>query len=167
MKILGIDPGYAIVGYSILRCIGGKIVLEKCGVIETSSKMNFEDRLLYIFDSISNIIEEYCPSCVSIESLYFQNNQKTAIYVSQARGVILLAARKFGIKIFEYTPLQVKSSLTGFGRATKKQMILVTQHILNMKEPVKPDDAADAIALAICHFNTYKFQNIISSKKFG
>lgn len=164
LKILGIDPGYAIIGYSLLDCEYSKLFLEKCGVIETSSNLSFPDRLNKIFDEISLIINEFSPSCASIESLYFQNNQKTAMYVSQARGVILLAMKKLGIEIFEYTPLQVKTSLTGFGRATKKQMILSTQRLLNMKTPAKPDDAADAIALAICHYNVYKFKNIIRGR---
>ena len=161
MKILGVDPGYAIIGYSLLNCNYNRICLEKCGVIETSSKLSFPERLNEIFDKMSSIVNEFSPSCASVESLYFQNNQKTAMYVSQARGVILLSMKKLGVEIFEYTPLQVKTSLTGFGHATKKQMILSTQRLLNMKVPAKPDDAADAIALAICHYNVYKFKNII------
>ncbi len=159
MKILGIDPGYAIVGYSILNFDCGKFVLEKCGVIETSKEVDFPQRLVYIFNEMSYIIDAFKPSCISIETLYFQNNQKTAINVAQARGVILLAVEKAGIEIFEYTPLQVKSSLAGFGKATKRQIMLVTQRLLNLKEPVKPDDAADAVALAICHANISRFQS--------
>lgn len=161
MKILGIDPGYAIVGYSILNFDCGKFVLEECGVIETSKEIGLSCRLLHIFDEISCIIKKFAPSCVSIETLYFQNNQKTAINVAQARGVILLAVEKAGVDVFEYTPLQVKSSLTGFGRATKNQMMLVTQKILNLKKPAKPDDAADAIALAVCHASVCRFQSKI------
>lgn len=163
MKILGIDPGYATIGYSILSFDCGRLALEEYGVIETSREVSFSFRLSLIFDRMSSIIKRFTPSCASIETLYFQNNQKTAINVAQARGVILLAIEKAGIDIFEYTPLQVKSSLTGFGRATKNQMILMTQRILNLKESAKPDDAADAIALAVCHASVCRFQNKIGN----
>ena len=145
----------------MLSVVGSKKILEKCGVIETSKNVDFPHRLSRIFDEISYIIKKVEPSCMSIETLYFQNNQKTAINVAHARGVILLSAEMAGIKIFEYTPLQVKSSLTGFGRATKRQMMLITQKILNLKEPAKPDDAADAIALAICHANVCRFRGMM------
>lgn len=166
MKILGIDPGYAITGYSVLDFECGSFALEKCGIIETPKGVDFPQRLAYTFDEVSSIIDVFKPSCVSIETLYFQNNQKTAVNVAQARGVILLAARKAGVEVFEYTPLQVKSSLAGFGRATKRQMMLITQRLLNLKEPARPDDAADAIALAICHANVCRFQSRIRNEVF-
>ena len=149
MRIIGIDPGYAIVGYAILDFVNNIRILKKCGVIETSSKSNFSDRLIQIYEELQIILNEYNPDCASVESLFFQNNQKTAIYVSQARGVILFCLRRNNVEIFEFTPLQAKSVITGFGRATKSQMIYMTQKFLNLKDHIKPDDAADACALAL------------------
>ena len=149
MKIIGIDPGYAIVGYSIIEIQKNKKLLLKYGTIETSPKYEFTDRLCEIYDKFNYILQEFKPDFASIESLLFQNNQKKAIKVAEARGIILLSLKKFGTKILELTPLQVKHSLTGFGKATKQQIILMTKKILNLKEQIKPDDAADACALAL------------------
>ena len=149
MKIIGIDPGYAIVGYAIIEIQKNKKLLLKYGTIETSSKNEFADRLCEIYDKFNYILQDFKPDFASVESLLFQNNQKTAIKVAEARGIILLSLKKFGTKIFEITPLQVKLSLTGFGKATKQQIILMTKKILNLKESIKPDDAADACALAL------------------
>ncbi len=149
LRIIGIDPGYAIVGYSVLDFENGKRILVECGTIETSQKSRFEIRLGQIFDKLNSILKEFKPDCASVENLFFQNNQKTAINVAHARGIILLSLMKHNVKIFEFTPLQAKSAITGFGKATKEQMILMTQRILNLSEPIKPDDAADACALAL------------------
>lgn len=149
MRIIGIDPGYAIVGYSILDFIKNKRILCECGVIETPAKDEFPNRLIKIYDELNLILEKFHPDCASVENLFFQNNQKTAINVAQARGVIILSLKKNNIKIFEFTPLQAKSVITGFGRANKNQMILMTQRLLNLDNPIKPDDAADACALAL------------------
>ena len=150
MRILGIDPGYAIVGYGLIqyerrcRAIG-------YGVIRTDSGMEFNSRLEYIYDAVTALLKKSSPDALSIEKLYFQNNQKTAINVAEARGVILLAAMKAGVEIFEYTPLQVKLAITGYGKAQKSQIIAVTQKLLGLDTPPKPDDAADALGMAICH----------------
>ena len=149
MRIIGIDPGYAIIGYAIIEIKQNKKLLLNYGTIETSSKEEFPNRLYIIYNKLNSILENFKPEFASVESLLFQNNQKTAIKVAEARGVIILALKNFGIKIFELTPLQVKCSLTGFGKATKQQIILMTKKILNLNEIIKPDDAADACALAL------------------
>lgn len=149
LRVIGIDPGYAIVGYAIIDVEKNKKTLLKYGTVETSSKYEFAERIRKIYENMNEILDYFKPELASIESLVFQNNQKTAIKVAEARGVILLSLSTLNIKIFELTPLQVKCSLTGFGKATKKQMILMTKKILNLKEEIKPDDAADACALAL------------------
>ena len=151
MIILGIDPGYAIVGWGVLDYNGVKFKTIAYGAINTTADMKFSSRLEHIYDTISHIIAKYNPDCVAIEKLFFQNNQKTAIDVGQARGVILLSAQKARLEINEYTPLQVKQSVVGYGRAEKRQVMEMTRAILNLKEVPKPDDTADALAIAICH----------------
>ena len=153
MIILGIDPGYAIVGYGGIRFSGAKHTYLGSGVITTPSEQNFFDRLEYVYEKTKKLLAELKPSQMAIEKLYFQNNHKTAIEVSEARGVVLLAAKKAKTAIFEYTPLQVKTSVTGYGKAQKRQVMLMTQKLLNLKELPRPDDAADALAIAICHAN--------------
>ncbi len=151
MIILGIDPGYAIVGWGILEYNGVNFKTISYGAINTSAGVDFPLRLEHIYDALSVIIAKYKPECVAIEKLFFQNNQKTAIDVGQARGVIVLAAQKAGIEISEYTPLQVKQSVVGYGKAEKHQVMEMTRAILKLKEVPKPDDTADALAIAICH----------------
>ncbi len=157
MVILGIDPGYAIVGYGLINYKLGKYLYLKHGVVTTNSNENFINRLEYIYDKILEILNIYKPENVAIEKLYFQNNQKTAIDVAQARGVILLAAKKCNIPVFEYTPLQIKNSIAGYGKALKKQMMLTVQRLLKLDDIPKPDDAADALAVAVCHVNSFGF----------
>ena len=151
MRILGIDPGYAIVGWGILDYERGQFVVKSFGAITTPAGMPFEKRLNIIFDDMCTIIDKYKPDALSIEKLFFTNNQKTGIDVAQARGVIILAATLAGISINEYTPLQVKQSVVGYGKAEKKQVMEMTRVILKLREVPKPDDTADALALAICH----------------
>ncbi len=151
MIILGIDPGYAIVGYGLVEYKNNRFKALSHGAITTAAGRPFNLRLEFIFDGLNKIIEEYKPSVMAIEKLFFNTNQKTAIDVSQARGVLVLAAQKAGLKIAEYTPLQVKQSVVGYGRAEKKQVQEMTKIILNLDKLPKPDDAADALALAICH----------------
>lgn len=153
MIILGIDPGYAIVGYGVIDFNSGRYNCLDTGVISTDSKESLFDRLEKIFDGINKLVDFYNPEASAIESLYFQNNQKTAIKVAEARGTILLALKKKNIPIYEYTPLQVKSSVTGYGKAQKHQVIMMTKMLLKLRETPKPDDAADALAIAICHAN--------------
>ena len=154
MRILGIDPGYAIVGYGVVDSIPPKIKPICCGVITTPAKIEIENRLEMIYDDLNIIIEKYKPSCMAIEELFFNSNHTTAIPVAEARGIILLAAKKNGLKVFEYTPLQVKQAVVGYGRAEKKQVITMTTTLLGLDKPPKPDDAADALAIAVCHANT-------------
>ena len=151
MRILGIDPGYAIVGYGLIECRSGGSRSLGYGAITTSAEAAFNARLEQVYDSMVRLLEKSSPEALSIERLYFQNNQKTAIAVAEARGVILLAARKAGVEIFEYTPLQVKMAITGYGRAAKNQIMGMTQRLLGLPEMPRPDDAADALGLAICH----------------
>lgn len=151
MRILGIDPGYAIVGWGVVDYNNNKFSPVDYGAVLTKAGTPFEKRLEIIYDDITAIIERYKPEAMSIEKLFFNTNEKTAIDVSQARGVTLLAAVKSGIEIFEYTPLQVKQSVVGYGRAEKKQVQEMTRIILNLQKIPKPDDTADSLALAICH----------------
>lgn len=151
MIILGIDPGYAIVGYGVIEYLGNRFAVLNYGAVLTPAKTAFEDRLLQIYDELDILMRRYKPEALAIEKLFFNSNQKTVIDVSQARGVILLAARKNGIPIFEYTPLQVKQSVVGYGRADKNQVQEMTKMILHLDKIPKPDDTADALAMAICH----------------
>lgn len=154
MRIFGIDPGYATVGWGVVDCNGNRFSVIDYGAIFTEAKLPFEIRLEHIYDDVISIIERYQPTVLAIEKLYFNTNAKTAIAVSQARGVMLLAAVKKGLEIFEYTPLQVKQSVVGYGRAEKLQVQKMTQMILNLPQIPKPDDTADALALTICHGHT-------------
>jgi crossover junction endodeoxyribonuclease RuvC len=149
--ILGIDPGYAIVGYGVIRKHGADFTPVCYGTVETDAGTNFCYRLEKIYDGISELITRFSPVAVAVEKLYFQNNQKTAIDVAQARGVITLCAVKHGIEIHEYTPLQVKQAVTGYGKADKNQVQQMTKSMLHLKDIPKPDDAADALAVALCH----------------
>lgn len=154
MKILGIDPGYALIGYGIISAECGRFQTITFGAVTTASDLPFSKRLEIIYKDINQLILEFKPDALSIEKLYFNTNTTTAIDVAQARGVILLAAQINSVPIFEYTPLQVKSSVTGFGRAEKHQVMEMTRSLLGLKKVPKPDDTADALALAICHANT-------------
>ena len=160
MRILGIDPGYAILGYGVLDKIGNKFVTVAYGSITTDSKMEMPERLVALYDGLTGIIQTYKPDEASIEELFFNNNAKTAFAVGQARGVILLSAVQHKIPIYEYTPLQVKQALTGYGRADKNQIQQMTKSMLGLFEIPKPDDVADALAIAVCHGNSMRFNGI-------
>ena len=151
MRILGIDPGYAIVGFAVVDFQSGKFRLADMGAITTAADMPFEARMRAIYLDMCELIKTYKPGELSVEKLFFNTNQKTAIDVAQARGVTLLPAIMEGLPIFEYTPLQVKSSIVGYGRAEKKQVQEMVRTMLHLKEVPKPDDTADAVALAITH----------------
>lgn len=159
MKILGIDPGIAIVGYSIIECKGNNFKALEYGCIKTDSKMEFPDRLKMVYDELLNIIDEYRPDDLAIEELFFNKNVKTAMTVGQARGVEILAGKNKGLEIFEYTPLQIKQAVVGYGRAEKGQVQEMVKILLNLREIPKPDDAADALAVAICHGSSLKFKD--------
>ena len=154
MVILGIDPGYAIVGYGVVNYSNNNFKPITFGAVTTPAGMDFPKRLNIIFDGITELIEKTKPDALSIEKLYFNTNTTTAIDVAQARGVIVLAAEKCGVPVFEYTPLQVKQAVTGYGRAEKRQIIEMTKTLLGLSKAPKPDDTADALALAICHAHT-------------
>ena len=150
MRILGIDPGLAIVGWAVLDYDGRKFKAVDFGAIRTPAHTSTESRLLSIYRQLSEIIIKYSPERMSIEELFFNTNQTTAITVAEARGVILLCATERGLAISEYTPLQVKQAVVGYGRAEKNQVITMVTTILGLASPPKPDDTADAVALAIC-----------------
>ena len=151
MIILGIDPGYAIVGYGVIEAIAGKYRPISYGAILTEAGEEFTRRLSVIYDDLNEIIRRYRPDAISIEKLFYHSNQKTVIGVAEARGVTLLAIEKNAVPFYEYTPLQVKTAVTGYGRADKKQVMEMTRRLLGLPELPKPDDAADALAMAICH----------------
>ncbi len=151
MIILGIDPGYAIVGFGVLKYEKNRFTVLDFGAITTPADMPFPARLKDIHDDLTFLFTKYKPDAMAIEKLFFNTNKKTAVDVAQARGVILLSAQENGAQIFEYTPLQVKQSVVGYGRAEKKQVQEMTKSILGLSAVPKPDDTADALAMAICH----------------
>lgn len=151
MVILGIDPGYAIVGYGLVEYIGNRFRVFDYGSIQTKAGMPTNERLKIIYDSVTEIIARHKPDAMAIEELFFNTNSKTAIVVAEARGIILLSAINAGIDIAEYTPLQVKQAVTGYGRADKNQVQQMTKAMLGLDKVPKPDDTADALAIAICH----------------
>ena len=154
MRILGIDPGIAIVGWGILDYENSKFKTIDYGSIQTPSDMSTPERLVMIDEGLKQIIDTYKPEHLSIEELFWNTNQTTGIRVAEARGVILARCQKEKIKINEYTPLQVKQAVVGYGRADKKQVISMVTMLLKLQKPPKPDDTADALALAICHAHT-------------
>ena len=168
MIVLGIDPGYAIVGWGIVNFTGISYQPLGFGAVITESDTNFNQRLAVIYEDVSRIIRKSRPEAMAIEKLYFQNNQKTAINVAQARGVILLSAQQQNIPIFEYTPLQIKTVVTGYGKAKKPQVMEITRRLLHLKEVPKPDDTADALAVALCHIqaNGSGIRRILSQGRF-
>ena len=149
--ILGIDPGYAIVGWGVIEYSGSKFRTLGYGSIQTPAGLPIVDRLEMIYRGMNEIIEKYKPDGMAVEELFFNTNTTTAIAVAEARGIILLSARLCGVEIGEYTPLQVKQAVVGYGRAEKKQVISMVTSLLGLKEPPKPDDTADALAVAVCH----------------
>lgn len=149
MILLGIDPGYGIVGYGVISSVKGVPSPIGHGVITTESGMPLPERLSVIYRDMNQLLDHFKPHAAAVEQLFYQHNQTTVIQVAEARGVILLALREHGVAIYEYTPLQVKMALTGYGQATKKQMMEMTRLRLRLPEVPKPDDAADALALAL------------------
>ena len=152
MIILGIDPGTAITGYGIVRQDNhNQFTVLGYGAIRTSSKQSADLRLKTIYEEIRNLIEEFEPSCMAVEQLFFNKNANSALAVGQARGVAILAGSHSGLEIIEYTPLQVKMAVTGYGRASKEQVGYMVRVLLGLSEVPKPDDAADALAICLCH----------------
>lgn len=151
MRILGIDPGLAIIGWGVVEYNASKFHTVAYGALRTSAGIPTEDRLSLIWDGMRELLETYHPDAMSVEELFFNTNITTGIRVAEARGVILLSARRAGVPMQEYTPLQVKQAVVGYGKAEKTQVIAMVTRILGLREPPKPDDTADALALAICH----------------
>ena len=161
MLILGIDPGYAIVGYGLVEAESANCRAVEYGAVTTPAHSVFEARLKIVYDDISSILKRLRPQALSIETLFYSSNQKTVIFVAEARGVILLAANQAGVPVFEYTPLQVKQTIAGYGLATKKQVQEMTRMQLCLRTIPKPDDTADALAMAVTHARS------CSSRLFG
>lgn len=151
MRILGIDPGYAIVGYGVIDYVGNHFTVVDYGAITTPAGMDFNRRLELIYDEMNVLFAAQKPEAMAIEKLFYNTNAKTVIDVAQARGVLALAAQKNGVPMYEYTPLQVKQSVVGYGRAEKKQVQEMIKIILKLDKVPKPDDTADALAMAVCH----------------
>ena len=151
MRILGIDPGYGITGFGLIEAQRGQFTLLRCGAITTPAGADFSARLEMIYEDMRQLLEVCKPDCVAIEELFFGQNVTTGIGVAQSRGVILLAIRQAGLEVTSYKPMQVKQSVVGYGSATKHQVQDMTRRILRLEKMPKPDDAADAIAIALCH----------------
>jgi crossover junction endodeoxyribonuclease RuvC len=160
MRILGIDPGIALVGFGIVDVGPKGIVAGKYGHISTESGTPVPDRLKILYDDTCSIIREYRPDVVAVEELFFNKNVKTAIVASHARGVLILAAVNCGVEVAEYTPLQVKQAVVGYGRASKQQVQAMVTRLLKLHEIPKPDDTADALAVAICHANSMVMESV-------
>ncbi len=158
MRILGIDPGTGILGFGLIDTDArGQVALVDAGVIRTPVKQADSDRLNTIYDELHEIISEHKPEVMSVEKLFFARNVTTAMSVAQARGVVLLCGKQHKLSLFEYTPMQIKQAITGYGKADKKQMQEMVRIILKLEEVPKPDDAADALAAAICHSMSANF----------
>ena len=151
MRILGIDPGIATVGFGVVDADRGKQKYVSCGIISTPAHTSLSSRLDQIYTDLEALFDTFHPDAISVEELFFSKNITTGIPVAHGRGVILLAAYRHGIPVYEYTPMQVKQAVVGYGNAEKRQVIEMVRRILNMPSPPKPDDAADAVAMAICH----------------
>lgn len=158
MIILGIDPGTATTGYGVLESVNGNLKMIATGCVLTDKGLEMPDRLNLIGDEIRTLIRKFGPEVMAIEELFFFKNKKTVISVGQARGVAVFIGKSEGVDIHEYTPLQVKQAVTGYGRADKKQVQLMVKNILKLKEIPKPDDAADALAVAICCASSINFE---------
>lgn len=164
MIIIGIDPGFAITGYGVIEHRSNKFRFIDYGVVTTSVDLTLPERLLKIDNDLNKLLVKYSPDVMSVEELFFNTNIKTAITVGHGRGVALLTAARANIPVFEYTPLQVKQSVVGYGRATKEQVQQMVKILLSLDKIPKPDDAADALAVAICHAHSSKMQSGISRK---
>ncbi len=163
---LGIDPGYGRTGYGIIQMVDSRMECLDYGVIETEAKADFFTRLLFLSTDIKKIIKKYSPEVVAFEELFFCKNITTAINVAQARGVVILSAIESGCEIMEFTPLQVKQAVTCYGKAEKKQIQKMVKTFLKLPELPQPDDAADALAVAICAVGSYKLKKICQKKDY-
>jgi crossover junction endodeoxyribonuclease RuvC len=164
MLVLGIDPGTATTGFGVVEAQGSRLRAIDYGVISTPSSMDMPARLCLIHEGLSRIIDQYQPQTAAVEEIFYHRNAKTVITVAQSRGVLLFTGASKGLKVCEYTPLQVKQSVVGYGQAEKRQVQLMVQRILKLKEIPKPDDAADALAIAICHLHAQRLEHIYRSE---
>jgi crossover junction endodeoxyribonuclease RuvC len=162
--IFGVDPGVAIVGYAVISQIRGELTCLACSVVRTSALLPLEDRLLLIYRQIADLLREWQPTEAAMETLYFWRNTTTALSVAHARGVLLLAMREYGLSVAEYSPSQVKLAVTGYGKATKGQVGHMVQALLSLQRIPRPDDAADAAAVAICHAHTAVLRALVPPK---
>lgn len=161
MRIIGIDPGIAITGYGIIDKEGNTYKPVCYGKITTESRELTPKRLVSLYNNLMDIFNKYKPQCAVVEELFFNKNAKTAMVIGQARGVAILAAANAGLEIYEYTPLQVKQAVVGYGRAEKVQVQQMIKILLNLKEIPRPDDVSDALAVALCHGNSYTMKKLI------
>ncbi|HHT64858.1 MAG: crossover junction endodeoxyribonuclease RuvC [Caldicoprobacterales bacterium] len=166
MVILGIDPGMAITGYGVIESDknNNKMKVLDYGVVTTPSDMETSQRLLHIFNSVEELIRQYSPDAIAYEELFFNKNVKTALIIGHARGAAVVAGARQGIDLYEYTPLQVKQAVAGYGRADKQQVQSMVKLLLNLREIPKPDDAADALAVAVCHMHSAQFGRKLESR---
>jgi len=160
MRVLGIDPGIAITGYGVVEEIDGDLHAVTFGVIRTPAGEPLPQRLQAVYQGVRALATEWQASTASVEELFFSRNVRTAMTVGQARGVTLLALADAGLRVFEYTPMTVKQAVTGYGNADKRQMQEMVRLLLSLGEPPRPDDAADALAVAICHLHSVKFSDL-------
>ena len=159
-RVLGIDPGTAIVGWGVVEGEGQELALVDCGVIRTASTLPLAERLAQIYDELSALLDRFAPDGVGIEQLYFAKNVTTALPVAHARGVMLLAIQQRALPLREYTPMQVKQTVTGYGGADKQQMQQMVRLLLGLDEPPRPDDAADAVAVALCYHQLARYDEL-------
>lgn len=162
MKVLGIDPGTALVGYGVVQSDGVELQAAGYGVITTAASQNLPARLEQIYEALLGLVQDATPDAVAVEELFFSRNARTAFMVGQARGVVLLAAAHRGLPVFEYTPLQVKQAVVGYGRASKKQVQEMVRVLLHLADVPRPDDAADALAVAICHLHSARMEALVA-----
>jgi len=163
MRVLGIDPGTATTGYGVIEKKDGRLLTVDYGTINTPAGMDMPLRLVKINGELKHLLEEYQPEAVAVEEIFHHKNAKTVVTVAQARGVILLAASLAGLPVAEYTPLQVKQAVVGYGQAEKRQVQMMVQRLLGLDELPRPDDAADALAIAICHLHSYRINNLANA----
>ncbi|GAA0354893.1 crossover junction endodeoxyribonuclease RuvC [Bacillus horti] len=164
MIILGIDPGIAIVGFGVIEKKGSQLKPVQYGSIETKAGLRTEERLKQVYEAMQHILEKYSPNVMAIEKLFFNKNVTTAFTVGQARGVMLLAAEQANVPVAEYTPLQVKQAVVGYGKAEKRQVQEMVRMLLNLQQAPKPDDVADALAIAICHGHSAQIEGLLKLK---
>ena len=164
MIILGVDPGLSITGYGVVEICGNKPVCLKYGGIRSGRSMKLSEKLQKIYDEIRRIIEQFHPTACAIEDIFYHENIKTAIVMGHARGVVMLAAQQADIPVLEYSPREVKMSTVGFGAASKQQVQAMICRLLRLEELPRPLDASDALAVALCHYNRSRFQNLIRNR---